>query len=103
MNRGASPARSDRLEQLREERSIESDLVSGHMNNDDPERQRLEIVLVLESAIGGDEHITLQALHEHMVFQVLPAEIEKGLDLMVRERFDQPWIDGGVYNDAHAS
>ncbi len=38
-----------------------------------------------------------------MVFQVLPAEIEKGLDLMIRERFDQPRIDASVYNDAHAS
>ena len=34
---------------------------------------------------------------------MLPAEIEKGPDVMVRERFDQPWIDAGVYNDAHAS
>ena len=58
---------------------------------------------MLESAIGGDEYITLHALHEHMVFQMWPAEIEKRLDLMVRERFDQPWIDGRVYNDAHAS
>jgi len=48
---------------------------------------------VLESAIGGDEH---------MVFQTLPAEIEKGLDLMVRKCFDQPRINGCVYNDAHA-
>jgi hypothetical protein len=62
-----------------------------------------QVVLVLESAISGDEYITLQLLHQHVVFQMLPAEIEKGPDVMVRERFDQPWIDGGVYNDAHSS
>jgi hypothetical protein len=73
------------------------------VNNDDAERQRLYVVLVLESAIGGDEYITRQLLHEHMVFQMLPAEIEKRLDAMVRECFDQPRIDGGVYNDAHSS
>jgi hypothetical protein len=39
----------------------------------------------------------------HMVFHILPAEVEKGLDVMVRERFDEPRIDAGVYNDAHAS
>jgi len=60
-------------------------------------------VLVLEAAVSGDEYITLQLLHQHVVFQILPAEIEKGLDVMVRECFDQPGIDGGVYNDAHAS
>jgi hypothetical protein len=38
-----------------------------------------------------------------VVFQILPAEIEKGLDVMVRERFGRPRIDGGVYNDAHSS
>ena len=103
MNHVAGPDRRHRLEQLREERSIESDFVPGHVNNDDAERQDLEVVLMLESAIGGDEDVTLQLLHQHMVFQVLPAEIEKGLDFMVRERFDQPRIDGGVYNDAHAS
>jgi hypothetical protein len=37
------------------------------------------------------------------IFQILPAEIKKGLDVMARERFDQAWINGGVYNDAHAS
>jgi hypothetical protein len=34
---------------------------------------------------------------------MLPGEIEKRLDVMVRERFDQPGIDGSVYNDAHSS
>jgi hypothetical protein len=68
----ASPDRRYRLEQL----------VSGYMDNDDAERQGLEIVLVLESAIGGDEYITLQLIHKHMVFQALPAEIKKGPDLI---------------------
>jgi len=103
MNHFAGPDRRHRIEQLREERSIESDFVTGHMNNDDAERQCLEIVLMLESPIGGDQDIALQLLHQHMVFQLLPAEIKKGLHVMVRKRFDQPWIDGGVYNDAHAS
>ena len=103
MNHIASPDRRHRLQQLREERSIESNFVPGHMNNDDAERQCLEIVLVLESPISGDQYIALQLLHQYMVFQVLPAEIEKGLHVMVWERFDQPRIDGGVYNDAHAS
>jgi hypothetical protein len=52
---------------------------------------------------GGDEYITLQLLDQHMVFQLLPAEIEKRLDMMVMERFDESRIDAGVYNDAHAS
>ena len=73
------------------------------MNDDDTERQCLEIVLVLESPIGRDEYITLQLFHQYMVFQMLPAEIEKGLRVVVRKRFDQTWIDGGVYNDAHAN
>ena len=73
------------------------------MNDEDPERQSLEIMLVLESPISGDQYLTLQLLHQYMVFQVLPAKIEKGLYMMVWKRFDQPWIDGGVYNDANAS
>lgn len=73
------------------------------MNNDDAERQSLEIVLVLEPPISGDQHIALQLLHQYMIFQVLPPEIEKALDAMIRERFDQSWIDGGVYYNAHAS
>ena len=103
MNHLARPDCRDCLEQLREKRSIEGDFVPSHMNDDDTERQCLEIVLVLESPIGRDEYITLQLLHQQMVFQMLPAEIEKGLHVMVRERFDQSRIDGGVYNDAHAS
>ena len=86
MNHFAGPDRRHRIEQLREERSIERDFVPGHMNNDDAERQCLEIVLVLESPISGDQYIALQLLHQYMVFQVLPAEIEKGLDLVVRKR-----------------
>ncbi len=81
------------LAQLRKERSIEIDLVPDHMNNDNAERQCFEIVLVLESAIGGYEYITFQLPYQHMVFQMLPAEIKKGLDLMVRKCLDQPWID----------
>ncbi len=103
MNHFAGPDLRHRIEQLREERSIESDFVPGHVNNDDAERQCLEIVLVLESPIGRDQYIALQLLHQYMVFQMLPAEIEKGLHVMVRERFDQSRIDGGVYNDAHAN
>jgi hypothetical protein len=60
-------------------------------------------VLVLESAIGGDEYIALQLLHQHIVFQMLQAEIEEGLDVMPSESFNQSWIDGSVYDDAHAS
>jgi hypothetical protein len=102
MNYFAGPDRRQRLEQVREERSIESDLVPSHMNNDDAERQRLKIVLVFKTPIGSNEYITHQSLHEHMVFQLLPAEIKKGLGVMARKRFDQTWIDGGVYYDAHA-
>jgi hypothetical protein len=58
---------------------------------------------VLEFAIGGDEHITLQLLYQDMIFQMLPFEIEKSLDVMVPERLDQLRINGGVYNDAHSS
>ena len=58
---------------------------------------------MLESPIGRDEYITLELLHQQMVFQMLLAQIENGLDVMVRERFDQPRIDGGVYNNAHAN
>ena len=61
------------------------------------------MVLVLESPIGGDEYITLQALNQNMVLQMLPAEIGKGLDVMVRECSDQSRIDGSVYDDAHSS
>jgi hypothetical protein len=73
------------------------------MNNDYAERQRLEIMLVLESrsAVINTSHSSCFA--STWTFQVLPPEIEKGLDVMVRERFDQPRINGGVYNDAHAS
>ena len=62
MNHVARPGRRDRLKQFREERPIESDFVPDHMNNNDPERQRLEIVLVpnSESAVGGDEYITVK-------------------------------------------
>ncbi len=103
MNHGAGPDRCHRLEQLREERSIESDFVPGHVNNDYAELQRFEVVLVLESPISGDQYVALQLLHQYMVFQVLPAEIEKGPYLMVGECFDQTRIDRGVYYDAHAS
>ena len=58
---------------------------------------------MLKSPIGRDEYVTVQSLHQDMVFQLLPPEIKKGLDAMFRERFNQPRIDGGVYNDAHAS
>ncbi len=60
-------------------------------------------MFVFESAIGGDEHVALQPLHQGVIFKVLPAEIEKGLDVMVGERLNQTWIDAGVYNDAHVS
>ena len=93
MNHIAGLDRRHRLEQLWEERSIESNFVPGHMNDDDAEGQRLEIMLVLESPIGGDQYITLQLLHRDMVFQMLPAEVEKGLDVIVRERLGQPRID----------
>jgi hypothetical protein len=53
--------------------------------------------------IGGDEDITLELLDQHMVFQILPAEVEEGVDFMARERFDKPRINTRVYNDAHAS
>ena len=58
---------------------------------------------MFESVIGGDEYIALQLLYQHVVFQMLPAKIEKSQDVMIGERFDQPWIDRGVYDDAHAS
>ena len=58
---------------------------------------------MLESTIGSDEYITHQLLHEEMVFQMLPPEIEKSLGIVSPERLDQPRIDGGVYNDAHAN
>ena len=73
------------------------------MNDDDAERQCPEVMLVLESPISGDQYVALQLPHQYMIFQVLPPEIEQGLDVMVRERFNEPWIDGGVYNDAHVS
>ena len=73
------------------------------MNNYNSERQRSEIVLVFESPVGGDEYIALQLLHQYMIFQMLPAEIEERPHLMVRERFNQQRIDAGVYDDAHAS
>ncbi len=44
-----------------------------------------------------------------MVFKILPAEVEKGVDLMAREPFDKSRLDSdsvyndSVYNDAHAS
>ena len=60
-------------------------------------------MLVLEFPVGGDEYIALQLLHQHMVFQMLPAEIKKGPDVMFRESFNQPRINAGVYNDAQAS
>ena len=60
-------------------------------------------MLMLESPISGDQYITFQLLHQHMVFQMLPAGIKKGLDVMVRERFHQPRINARVYNDAHIS
>jgi hypothetical protein len=92
----ASPDRRYRLAQLREERSIEHDFIPGHMNDDDAERQRLEIVLVLESAVGGDEHFTRQLLYLHVVFQMLPTEIKKGSDGMFRKCFYDARIDAGV-------
>ncbi len=61
------------------------------------------MVLVFKTPIGSDEYITRQSLHQHMVFQLLPVELKQGLDVMARKRFDQTWIDGGVYYDAHAS
>ncbi len=73
------------------------------MNDDDAERQRLEIVFVLETAIGGDKYVTLQLLHQHVVFHMLPAEIKKCLNVMFPERFDQARIDASVYDDAHSS
>jgi len=103
MNHLARPDRRHRREQLRVKGSIESDLVPDDMNNDDAERQRPEIVLVFKSPIGGDQYIALQLLQQHVVLQMLPTEIKKCLDVMLRECFDQPRIDGGVYNDAHAS
>ena len=54
-------------------------------------------MLVLKSLIGGNEYVTIQLLHQHMVFHVLPTEIEKGPDVIVRECFDQPRINRGVY------
>ena len=56
---------------------------------------------MLESTISRDEHIALQLLHQRIVFQMLPAEIKESLDILSSERFDQAWIDGGVYDDAH--
>jgi hypothetical protein len=103
MNDIARPDRRKRLEQLRKKGSIESDFVARHVNNYNAERQCFEIVLVLETAISCDEHFTLELFHQHMVLQVLPAEIEKGPDVVFRECFNQPRIDGGVYDDAHAN
>lgn len=39
MNHVTRPDSRDRFEELREQRSIESDFVPGHMNDDDAERQ----------------------------------------------------------------
>ena len=36
---------------------------------------------------------------QHIVFQMLPAEIKQCSDVIVNERFDQAWIDRGVYYD----
>lgn len=58
---------------------------------------------MLESSIRRDEHIAFQLLHQHMVFQMLPAEIKERLHLLSSERLGQAWIDGGVYDDAHNS
>lgn len=62
-----------------------------------------EIVLVLESAVRREENIAVQLLHQHMIFQILPAEIKERMDVMANERFYEAWIDGGVYDDAHAN
>jgi hypothetical protein len=55
MNHVAGPDRPHRLHQL----------VPGHVNDDDAERQRLELVLVLESAVGGDKYVATQSLYDH--------------------------------------
>ncbi len=92
-----------RLEQLREERPIENDFVPRNVYDYNAERQRLQIMLVLESTIGGHEYMALKTLQEHVICQVLPAEIEKSLDIMVRKSFDQTRINTRVYYDAHSN
>ena len=57
-------------------------------------------MLVLKSAIGSDEYVAIQLLHQRIVFQMLPSEIKQCSDVIVNECFDQTWIDGGVYDDA---
>lgn len=61
------------MEQFREERSVKGDFVPGDVDDDYAESERFEIVLVLESPIGGYECVTFQVLNQDMVFQVLPA------------------------------
>ena len=73
------------------------------MNNHDAELQSLEIVFVLKTPISGNQYIAVQLFHQFMIFQLLPPEIEKRLDMIVRKRFYESWIDGGVYYDAHAN
>lgn len=60
-------------------------------------------MFVFKSAIGGDGHVTFQLFHQHVIFQVLPAEIKECPDIFSRERLHQARINRRVYDDAHTN
>jgi hypothetical protein len=73
------------------------------MDNDDTESQSVKVVFVFEAAIRRHENVALELFYQYVVFEVLPPQIEKGLDLVSRERFHYARVDGRIYNNAHAN
>ena len=101
MDNVARLERFKRFEQMGVQGPLKSHLIADNMKNGDTESQRLKVVFVFEAAIRRHENVALELFYQYVVFEVLPPQIENGLDLVSHERFHD--AGGRIYNDARAN
>jgi hypothetical protein len=68
------------------------------MHDNEAEVQLLQIMLVLESLIDGDENVELilDERQQNMIFEPVPPKLKSGSYLVTGEKLGHAWIDACV-------
>ena len=92
MNDAHRPQARDFSQQFGLDEPVELDFVLGYVCDEDSKFEDFKIVFVLESAVRNDKDIelALDASHECVIFQLLPAKVLHGTDLMAAEELHDP-------------
>ena len=91
----ARPDGLDGIEQLRKDRPKIPDVVVGHRNDDEPQSELGEILLMFQILIDGDKDIEvlLGESDQLAVGDSGPTHRFNGLDFVIGKRFFDAWID----------